>query len=139
MSIPESRERGQALILLAMWLFFGGGAASALVVYDQPISSMKKTVKRVITDERRKDAVLSAISQWEWTQERANKKVSDARDKLLEALRRKDTPRSALDPLLAQLDQAFLVMDWDFLNLRFRVKDQVTNVEWAEIAAPSRP
>ena len=58
MMVPP-RQRGQILILLAGWLFFGGGASSALVVYDRPAKEMKKVIKRVITDADRRDVILS--------------------------------------------------------------------------------
>ena len=137
MTFPD-KERGQALILLAMWLFFGGGASSALVVYDRPVSEMKKAVDHVISDGERKDAIESAISQWEYVQEKHNEEVSRNREELLEIMRRKDARRSELEPIMAKLDKRFLIMDWDFLNLRFRVKGQVTSAEWAEIAAPPK-
>ena len=137
MTIPGN-QRGQALILLAMWLFFGGGASSALVVYDRPVSEMKKATEHVLPDGDRKDAIESAISQWEYVQERHNEDVSRNREQLLKIMRRKDASRSELEPILAQLDKRFIVMDWDFLNLRFRVKEQVTGAEWAMIAAPPK-
>lgn len=137
MTFPD-KERGQALILLAMWLFFGGGASSALVVYDRPVSEMKKAVDHVISDGERKDAIESAISQWEYVQEKHNEEVSRNREELLEIMRRKDARRSELEPIMAKLDKRFLIMDWDFLNLQFRVKGQVTSAEWAEIAAPPK-
>jgi hypothetical protein len=99
---------------------------------------MKKAVEHVIPDGDRKDAIESAISQWEYVQEKHNEEVSRNREELLKLMGRKDAPRSELEPLLAKLDKRFLVMDWDFLNLRFRVKGQVTGAEWAEIAAPSK-
>lgn len=138
MRLPD-REGGQALILLAMWLFFGGGASSALVVYDRPVSEMKKAVEHVIPDRERKDAIESAISQWEYVQEKHSEQVSRNREELLKMMRRKDARRSELEAIMAKLDKRFLVMDWDFLNLRFRVKGQVTSAEWAEIvASPER-
>ena len=137
MTIPD-KQRGQALILLAMWLFFGGGASSALVVYDRPVSEMKKAIEHVIPDSERKDAIESAIGQWEYVQEKHTEQVSDNREELLKLMRRKDARRSELEPIMAKLDKSFLVMDWDFLNLRFRVKGQVSSAEWAEIVAPPR-
>jgi len=128
------KERGQVLILLAMWLFFGGGAASALVAYDRPASEVKKAIKRVITDGRR-DAILSDVDQWESAQKKQDKKVSAQRDELLKTLRREDARRSEAEPIIARLDETFVEMDRDFLDLRFRVKDQVTSAEWAEIVA----
>jgi hypothetical protein len=133
------RERGQILILLAAWLFFGGGASSALVVYDRPASEVKKAVKRVITGASRRDVILSDISQWESGQEKQDEQVSENREKLLKTLRRKDAQRAEVEPIMAKLDETFLEMDRSFLNLRFRVKEQVTSTEWAEILArPNR-
>ena len=131
------RERGQVLIILAAsWLLFGGGATSALVVYDREVSEIKKTVKRVIPKGDRRDGILTRVSQWESGQERQDETVSEDREELLKLLRRKDTRRSELEPIMAQLDKTLLVMDWDFLNLRFRVKEQVSSAEWAAMARP---
>ena len=133
MTLP--RERGQVLILLATWLFFGGGAASALVVYDRPVSEVEKAIKRVIANVERRDMILSDLSQWESGQKKQDKEVSAGRDELLKTLRRQDAQRSEVVPIIAKLDETFLEMDRDFLNLRFRVKDQATRAEWAEIVA----
>ena len=133
MSLP--RERGQVLILLAAWLFFGGGAASALVVYDRPVSEVEKAIKRVIANVERRDVILSDLSQWESGQKKQDKEVSAGRDELLKTLWRQDAQRSEADPIIAKLDETFLEMDRDFLDLRFRVKDQATRAEWAEIVA----
>ena len=129
------RERGQVLILLAAWLFFGGGAASALVVYDRPVSEVEKAIKRVIANVERRDVILSDLGQWESGQKKQDKEVSAGRDELLKILRRQEAQRSDADPIIAKLDETFLEMDRDFLNLRFRVKDQATRAEWAEIVA----
>jgi hypothetical protein len=131
------KERGQVLIILAAsWLLFGGGATSALVVYDREVSEIKKTVKRVIPEGDRREAILTRVGQWESGQEREDETVREDREELLKLLRRKDTQRSELEPILAKLDKTFLLMDWDFLNLRFRVKEQVSSAEWAAMARP---
>ena len=136
MRVPP-KERGQVLIILAAsWLLFGGGATSALVVYDREVSEIKKTVKRVIPAGDRREAILTRVSQWESGQERLDETVSEDREELLKLLRRKDTQRSQLEPIMAKLDKTFVVMDWDFLNLRFRVKEQVSSMEWAAMARP---
>jgi hypothetical protein len=133
------RERGQVLILLGIWLFFGGGAASALVVYDRSPKETKKVVKRVITDDGRRDVILADISQWEKNLKRQDKEVNGGRKELLEILRRKEAVRSEVEPITAKLDRTFLEMDRNFLDVRFRVKEQVTSAEWAQmVARPDR-
>jgi len=134
MMVPR-RERGQLLILLAAWLFFGGGASTALVVYDRPASEINKAIKREITDAGRRDAILSNISVWEAGQDKKDERVREDRDALLKTLRRKDARRSDVEPIMSKLDQTLLEMDQSFLNLRFRVKEQVTSAEWAGIVA----
>lgn len=133
------QERGQALILLAAWLFFGGGASTALVVYERPASDVKKAIKRVIPDGNRREAMLSDIDKWEALQEQEDKQVRNDRERLMDILRRKDSPRSAVDPILGQLDERFSQMDRRFLDLRFRLKEQVTSTEWAELVAQDKP
>jgi hypothetical protein len=133
--MQRHRQRGQVLILLGMWLFFGGGASSALVVYDGSTSDMKKAVKRVIKDEDRKDVILSYLSYWKSSQKKLDKQVSADRKELFKTMRRQDAQRSDLDPIVARLDETFPKMDRDFLDWRFRVKDVVTSAEWAEIVA----
>lgn len=128
------KERGQTLILLATWLFFGGGAASALLFYGRPTADLKNGVEHAITDGRR-DEILSQIDQWESVQETRGEIVGENREALLKSFRRKGAQRSDLEPTLARLDQTFLVMDRDFLDLQFRVKKQVTRAEWTEIVA----
>jgi hypothetical protein len=133
------RERGQVLILLGIWLFFGGGAASALVVYDRSPKETKKVVKRVITDVAHRDVILADISQWQKSLKRQDKEVSAGRKELLEIMRRKEATRSEVEPIMAKLDGTFLEMDRNFLDVRFRVKEQVSSAEWAQmVARPDR-
>ena len=129
------KQRGQVLILLAAWLYFGGGASTALVYYDRPASEIEKAVKRVIADPGRKNAVLIGIDRWESVQKIHDKNVSADRKELLKTLRRKDAQRSDVEAIAARLDKTFFAADWDFLNMRFGVKDRITSTEWAEIVA----
>ncbi len=129
------KQRGQALILLAAWLYFGGGASTALVFYDRSASDIKKIVKRVVADPGRQNAVLTNIDRWESVQEIHDKNVAVDRKELLKILRRKDAQRSDVEAIVGRLDKTFFAMDWDFLNARFAVKDRVTSAEWAEIVA----
>lgn len=130
------KERGQVLILMgAWWLLFGGSAASVLVVFDRPVSELKKAVKRVIPAGDRREVILFDLHSWESGQEKQDEAVHADRKKLVETLRRKDTQPSEVEPIVGRLDATFLEMDRKFLDLRFRVKDNVTSAEWAELVA----
>jgi hypothetical protein len=95
---------------------------------------MKKVIKRVIPEAGRRDVILSDLSRWKSGQKKQDKEASSDRKELLKTLRRKDA-----EPIMAKLDETFLKMDRNFLDLRFRVKEQVSSAEWAEIVArPNR-
>ena len=83
--------------------------------------------------------ILSDLSRWKSGQKKQDKEASSDRKELLKTLRRKDAERSEAEPIMAKLDETFLEMDRNFLDLRFRVKEQVSSAEWAEIVArPNR-
>jgi hypothetical protein len=137
--MTKPKERGQLLILLATYLFFGGSASSALIVYDRSPSEIKKAVKRTVTDSTRRDVILTYIDRWEALRKQQDKEISKARATLFQSLRRKDATRSEVDQITAKLDTTSLEMDQSFLNLRFRVKDQTTGAEWAAIVRRPEP
>lgn len=130
---PVRTQRGQVLILIAAWVFFTGGAVSALVVYGDSGADTKKAIKRVITDRSRERELLSYIDYWENGQEGRDKKVIKDRDEVFEALSRKDGSRADVEPILKGMDTTFAEMDRDFIELRFRLKEHVSKEEWAEI------
>jgi hypothetical protein len=137
--IVAAKQRGQVLILLGVWLLFGGGASTALIVSDRPVSAIKKKIKQVIAAGSRRDVILFDITQWESGQEKQDEEVNEGREELLKILQRKEAQRSELEPTMAKLDETLLAMDRNFLDLRFRVRGQVTSAEWAELVArPSR-
>jgi hypothetical protein len=137
--MTNPKERGQILILLATYLFFGGSASSALIVYDRSPSEIKKAVKRTVTDSTRRDVILTYIDRWEALRKQQDKEISKARATLFKSLRRKDATRTEVDQITAKLDTTSLEMDQSFLNLRFRVKDQTTGAEWAAIVRRPDP
>jgi hypothetical protein len=89
----------------------------------------------VITDVDRRDVLLSDLGQWKSDQKKQDKQASAARKELLKTLQRKDAERSDVEPIMAKLDETFLNMDRNFLDLRFRVKEQVSSAEWAGLVA----
>ena len=137
--MTNPKERGQLLILLATYLFFGGSASSALIVYDRSPSEVEKAVKKTVTDSTRRDVILTYIDRWEALRKQQDKEISKARATLFKSLRRKDATRTEVDQITAKLDTTSLEMDQSFLNLRFRVKDQTTGAEWAAIVRRPEP
>jgi hypothetical protein len=127
------KQRGHLLILLGAWLFFGGSASSALIVYDRSPSEIKKAVKRTVSDSTRRDLILTYIDRWEALRKQQDKEISEARATLFKSLRRKEATRTEVDQITAKLDTTSLDMDQSFLNLRFRVKDQTKGAEWAAL------
>ena len=128
--------RGQVLILLATWLFFGGGAASALVAYGA-VDPMGAAVKRALPKGERREAILADIRMWEAVQKHRDGIIAGDRDAILDILRRRDAQAEGVEPVAARLDASIGVMDREFLDLRLRVRGKVTREEWASISSRS--
>ena len=131
----RAQERGQILILMGAWLLLTGGASSALLVYERPASEVERAVKRALPESERRDRILIAIKRWESTQTLRDEMVSEDRELLLDALRRRETERDQVTQFTRKLDTSFAAMDQDFLDLRFRIRQEVTSSEWAAIVA----
>jgi hypothetical protein len=124
-------QRGQILILLAAYLFFGG-AASTVLLYNQGYSprALKKAVASVVTDESRRNAAQSEISYWSKALKAQNKDLGKAQKKMVKLARQHDATRAEADSIVANMDDSILRMDRSFLDARFQLKGQLTQAEW---------
>ena len=129
--MTATRQRGQVLILLAAYLFFGG-AASTLLLYLHGHSprELKKAVASVVDDESRKDAAQSEIAYWAKLLKSQNKDLAKAQKKFLKLARRHDATRAEADLMTAKMDGSIRQMDSRFLDARFRIKEHLTQPEW---------
>jgi|GEM_PF-2109529 len=126
-----SSQRGQILIILVGVLFLGGGAASVLTfVQGQSPKEMKEVVKKVVSDDKRRDAVLTVIEDWEKGKKEQEKEFKKGQEQLVEIMKRHDAKREEADRIAAKLDESIRDMDRSFLEMRFRAKEQVTKEEW---------
>lgn len=126
-----SSRSGQVLIILLGALFLGGGAASVLVfVQGHSPKEMREAVKKVVSDDKRRDAALTIIEDWEKRNKEQEKELNKERAELVKIMKRHDAKREEADLVAAKLDQSMLAMDRSFLEMRFGVKDQLTKEEW---------
>lgn len=126
-----SGQSGQILIILLGSLFLGGGAASVLVfVQGQSPKEMREAVKKVVSDDKRKDAALTIIEDWEKGKKEPEKEFQKERAQLVKILKRHDAKREEADLVAAKLDASILATDRSFLDMRFGVKDRLTKDEW---------
>ena len=125
------RQRGQILILLAMYLFLGG-AASTVLLYNNAYSprELKKAVASAVTDETRKDAAQSEIAYWAKMLKSQNKDLGKAQKKFVKLAKRHDATRAQADQITAKMDTSIRQMDSRFLDARFGVKKHLTQAEW---------
>jgi hypothetical protein len=125
------KQRGQILILLAVYLFFGG-AASTVLLYNHGYSprELKKAVASVVADEVRRDAAQSEIKYWSKALEAQNKDLGKAQKKIVKLARQHDATRAEADRIVANMDDSIRRMDRSFLDARFQLKGQLTQAEW---------
>lgn len=126
-----SGQGGQILIILLGVMFLGGGAASVIAfVQGQSPREMKEAVKKTVSDEKRRNAVLTVIEDWEKRKEEQDKEFKKGQEQLVKILKRHDAKREEADRVAAELDKSIRDLDRSFLEMRFSVKDQITKKEW---------
>jgi hypothetical protein len=123
------------IVALVFGYLFFGGASSTLMFYGHSPQAIEKAVKKEITDDHRKDAVLPEIAAWKKRLEAQDKEVGKVREMLLKSLKQHDATRREADERAATLDQSFREMDRDFLDTRFRIKGILTKEEWTAVTS----
>ena len=112
-------------------MFLGGGAASVVAfVQGQSPKEMKEVVKKVVSDDKRRDAVLMVIEDWEKRKEEQDKEFKKGQERLVKIMKRHDAKREEADRVATKLDETIREMDRSFLEMRFRAKELVTKEEW---------
>ena len=126
-----SGQGGQVLIILLGLMFLGGGAASVVAfVQGQSPKEMKEVVKKVVSDDKRRDGVLMVIEDWEKRKEEQDKEFKKGQERLVKIMMRHDAKREEADRVATKLDETIREMDRSFLEMRFRAKELVTKEEW---------
>jgi len=134
--IPLSRQRGQVLILLFGFMFFGGASSTALLfLHGHSPDDLKKAVKSVVTDPSRSKAAQSGVDQWEKALDAQLKSLGKARESFVKLVRRHDATRLQADAISATVDESIVEMDRDMLDARFQLKEQLTRAEWNAVLA----
>ena len=101
-----SGQGGQVLIILLGVMFLGGGAASVVAfVQGQSPKEMKEVVKKVVSDDKRRDTVLMVIEDWEKRKEEQDKEFKKGQEHLVKIMKRHDAKREEADQVGAKLDE----------------------------------
>lgn len=129
-------QRGQVLIILLGYLFLGGAATSITTfVKGNSPRDLVKRVETVVSDKMRQGDIVTLIDNWEKAHDTFQKQVKKEREVLLERLTsysatKQDAMRAA-DKLNLYIDED----DQSFLDLRFKMKAQLSRDEWNKIWA----
>jgi uncharacterized protein HemX len=126
-----SGQGGQVLIILLGVMFLGGGAASVVAfVQGQSPKEMKEAVKKAVSDDKRRNGVLTVIEDWEKGKKEQEKEFKKGQEQLVQIMKRHDAKREEADRVAEKLDASIRDMDRSFLDMRFRVMELVTKEEW---------
>ncbi len=131
-----SSQSGQVLIILLSTIFLGGAAATITTFIEgHSARDVKKTVKKVVADDSRKDEILELIDTWKKEKKKHDKEVKKGRKSLLKVMERYDGTREELQQASSRLDETIQKIDWSYLDLRFNLKETITRDEWNAIYA----
>ena len=126
------RQRGQVLIAIFLAsLLFGGAAAGLSALYDQvSIKRLHKAVKAQIQDPQRRQSLAMILDELDAAATSYSTSHARLASRLLEALERHETTRSAADQFLAELDALDRFSREALLQRRMQLREQLTVAEW---------
>lgn len=124
------KQRGQILIILFGSMFFGGAASVTTFVEGSSTKDVKKAIKKVVPDETRRDEIVSLIKQWDKKRKKTRKQVEKDQKALLKVLTSYDGTRQAMQQAAAILNESIDDEDRVFLDLKYSMREKMTNEEW---------
>lgn len=128
-----AKQRGQTLIILFSALFLGGAASVTSFVQDASIKDVKTAVKKVVTDEMRKDEILSLLKEWEKKEKKSRKQIKDDQKSLMKVVSNYDSTRDMLEKATVKLNESIYSEDQTFLDLKFTMRQKLTKEEWDKL------
>jgi len=124
------KQRGQILIILFGSMFFGGAATVATFIEGSSTKDVKKAIKKVISDETRKDEIISLIKEWDKKKKKTRKQVEKEQKALLNVLTSYDSTRQAMQQAAMKLNESIDSEDRVFLDLKYSMREKLTKEEW---------
>ena len=126
------KQRGQILIILLGSMFLGGAASVTTFVEGSSTKDVKKTIKKVVVDETRKDELLTLIKQWDKQHKKTRKQVKKEQKALLKVLTNYDGSRDQMQLAADILNESIDDEDKVFLDLKYSMREKLTKEEWEQ-------
>ena len=114
-------------------LFLGGGG---VVGYFYDLDSIEKKVKDAVVDDTRRDAALDVLDAAEDRVEEYGDSLSDLADEFYDQLQVKGAAKANVDERRARFSADLNSFQDDIIDLRTRLKAQMTREEWAQVFPP---
>ena len=126
------KQRGQILIILFGSMFLGGAASVTTFVEGSSTKDVKKTIKKVVADETRKDELLTLIKQWDKQHKKTRKQVKKEQKALLNVMTSYDGSRDRMQHAADILNESIDDEDKVFLDLKYSMREKLTKEEWEQ-------
>ena len=126
------KQRGQILIILFGAMFLGGAVSVTTFVEGSSTKDVKKTIKKVVVDETRKDELLTLIKQWDKQHKKTRKQVKKEQKALLKVLTNYDGSRDQMQHAADILNESIDDEDKVFLDLKYSMREKLTKEEWEQ-------
>jgi len=123
-------QRGQILIILLGSMFLGGAASVTTFVEGSSTKDVKKAIKKVITDETRREDIVSLLSEWDKKKKKTRKQVEKEQKALLKVLTSYDGTRQAMQQAAEILNDSIDDEDRVFLDLKYSMREKFIKEEW---------
>jgi len=123
-------QRGQILIILLGSMFLGGAASVTTFIAGSSTKDVKNAIKKVITDETRREDIVSLLTEWDKKKKKTRKQVEKEQKALLKVLTSYDGTRQTMQQAAEILNDSIDDEDRVFLDLKYSMREKFTKEEW---------
>lgn len=137
--LNKRKQRGQVLIVIFVTTLLIGGSISVMssdAVGGRAISDLRKDVIHVVQDEARRNDIGSVLDDMEKARKKIGDQHADNAKRWLELLAGHDSTRQQFDDLAAAVEVENRQQRNDFVGLRFRLRDLMSEDEWRKLFPP---
>lgn len=121
------------LIALLMAFLLGGGGASGAILTSTSVKQIDKQIEAAVSDPARAEAAVATVADLKTEIKRFEKKFAKSGKQLTKLYKDHDADGNQMSAVLGELNAGWEASQERAIELRFELKESLTEEEWAAV------